>query len=173
MISSRKAALWLLIGVAVAVVATGFIMPLFARPSTPGRQFDNMSKIVTALKRYAGDHGDQLPDSLQTLVPQYLPTDDLLWDGGILNETKVLLQYFPGHKFKQAPRAILLTSLRNSHNHYRFVAYTDETTSADFERPTAEKAIIYRGLGLILMGVVLVLLAAHFFISQVERTSRQ
>ena len=127
MTAKRKVAMWVLFGVAAAVIAAGFIMPLFTVEAKRGPLTDNLSnakQVAIALRMYADDHENQFPKTLEEIMPKYCTSDKVLWNTVADGKTKARWQYSPDHKPDEEPIAIIITSSPNSKGQ-RVVGYTD------------------------------------------------
>ena len=126
----QKTALWVVIGVALAVTAMDFIMPLLAKPARPGRISDALASArpaVGGLKVYAAEHGGQFPESLEAVVPNYCPAGQLPRKTTRHGDAAWRWQYFPGHQLNESPRGTILkvTWLDGDSNSQRGVVYSD------------------------------------------------
>ena len=103
--------------IVVALIAAGFILPMWRVPATRGPLTDNLNnakQVAVALRMYAYDNEDRFPKALQEIMPKYCTSNAVLLTNVADGKTKVPWQYFPGHKSSEEPPVIVIRSSPNS-----------------------------------------------------------
>jgi type II secretory pathway pseudopilin PulG len=117
---------FLFIGIAVLA---GIALPVFSSVqdrAAATKCLSNAQQIALSCRLYASDHDGNYPQTLEQLVPDYLPDNHIFTCPITKDATTVGYEYFGGTD-TDPPNKVLLTSKATTRDHKRVVVYVDSS----------------------------------------------